>query len=188
MQADFLQHWLVLHFVSTHIVFSDYFWPARTWGFHASSFSSFFHYHKNYRASSLDHYRLDGHPQIHLNLGQMTGCGDSEGCLMPYHKNVFNGHHIRALWNWREKSNTWRGNGPLIYATHSDPYIQTVNYGLTNHLVCCIGCSVATALGGWNTLYRCGWRWALCTRMVIFHKYGYSTPCALSTSKNVEVI
>ena len=48
-------------------------------------------------ASSLDHYNLSGHVQIHLTLGRKTGCGDSEIFSIPYHQNGCHGHNIRAL-------------------------------------------------------------------------------------------
>ena len=157
--------------------------PAWTWGFHDSSSSSFLHYHKNSWALSLDHYFLAGHAQSHLTLGWNTGCGDSEGCSMPYHKNVCRGYHRGGLEGSGEKSNTWRQNWPWIYATHCDIYTPTVNSRISNNWArCngdleCSGCFGATSLRGWSTVYEGGWRWALCTIMVLFHHFGSSTPC-----------
>ena len=47
--------------------------PEWTWGFHASSSSSFLHYHAKFWASILYYYCLVGHAQSHLYLGWKTG-------------------------------------------------------------------------------------------------------------------
>ena len=101
----------------------------------------------------------------------------------PITKVFYSGHHIRTLGNLRENSNTWRGNGPWIYANHHNTYILTINYGITNHCVCCNGdieCSGwfgAPPQGGRNTVHSRGWIWDMWTVMVLSHQSGSSTEC-----------
>ena len=157
----------------------------QNWVFRGSSPSLFLHYHKNTRASSLDHYCLDSNTLTYITLRLKNRCGDSRGYSMTYHKNVCHCYHIRVLGGLGDKINHWRGNGPCIYATHQDTYVLTVNYGLPNHwVVCngdleCSGCSGALEMGGWNNVHHCRWRWLICTRIVLFNQYGSSTPCNL---------
>ena len=55
---------------------------------------------------------------------------------MPYNQNGCHVHHRRALGDLGEKSNKWRGNGPRVYANHSDQFILKLSCGIPNHWVC----------------------------------------------------
>ena len=83
-------------------------------GFHASSTSSFLHFHKNYRASSLDRYLWAGCPQSHLPLVWNTRCGDPKVCSIIYDNYGCHVHHSIKLRYWGEKINSWRRNGSWI--------------------------------------------------------------------------
>ena len=106
--------------------------------------------------------------QIISNLLSLNGC---------------RGHHRIALEGLGDKINTWRENGTWIYANHYDPYILMVNCGLPYHWEFCnedLECSgffVAPPQGEWNNVYKRGWRWSMCTRMVISHQSGSSIAC-----------
>ena len=95
---------------------------------------------------------------------------------MTCHKDGYCGHQRKSLWGWGDNINTWRINGTWIYATHFNPYISVVNFGLPNNWVCyngyiyCIGCCSVPALGWWNTVHQHRWIWVLWTIMVIFHQ------------------
>ena len=58
---------------------------------------------------------------------------------MPYFQNGCHSNYVGSLGYLGDKSNTWRENGPWIYANYHDPYILTVNFGLPNHWICCNG-------------------------------------------------
>ena len=79
-----------------------------------------------------------------------------------YHQNGWYGHNIIALGYLGEKRNTWRENVPWIYSNHNNPYILTVNFGLTNQWVFCNvdlecgGCFGAPPQGGRNNVHRSG--------------------------------
>ena len=102
---------------------------------------------------------------------------------MTYYQNVYHGHHIRAIHDLGDKSNTQRKNGSWIYANHHNPYILTVNCDLPNHWICCnrclecSGCFGTTPQGGWKTFHQHGWIWSLYTIMVLSHQYDPSTAC-----------
>ena len=131
----------------------------------------------------MDRYSLAIHAQNYLPWGWNTGYCVYGVYPIPCHQNKWHGHHRRALRYLGEKSNTWRVNGPWIYANHHDPYILTVNFGLTNIWIFfngdieCSGWFSAPSQGGWNTVHNCKWIWEWWTIMVLYRQSGSSTAC-----------